>query len=501
MNLAAMLDRAANNLPEHECLWYQGKGWTYSQVKELAEKAAGLFQSWGLRKGDKVAIMSFNTPSFVYGLWGTVKAGGVLVPVNHKLMSPEVDYILENSGAKIFIFDGALNEVAKKLKSTHVRMLSTDTAVEGFDHFDALLDGAPGFSEVPLESEEMAEILYTSGTTGKPKGCMLTQRGVIMAAITTAMQMRFGEADRLLLAMPIWHSSPLNNYFMGFQYVGGATVLLREYNPLQFLRTVQDQKCTVYFGAPISYILPLKTIPDFDQYDLSSMRVFVTGGGPISTEMMRHLMEKYKTDKFYQVYGMTETGPKGMTLPPADQLRKAGSIGRIGSFGAQIKLMKTEAIQAKPGDVGEIWLKTDCMMTGYYNNSTATEEAFRNGWYKSGDLARMDSDGYLYMVDRMKDMIVTGGENVYSKEVEDVIATHPDVLECAIVGLPHPEWGETVTAFIVPTEGKILEDETILSFLYDKLAKYKIPRLYKFVEALPHTPSGKVIKYKLREMA
>ena len=499
MNLGSMLDRTANNFPDRDCLRYQGKGWTYGQIREAAEKAAGLFQSWGLKKGDKIAIMSLNTPCFVIGLWGTFKAGCVLVPVNHKLMAPEVDYILDNSDAKVLIFDGALADVARKLTSKTVRMLSMDTLADGFEQFEALLPAVPVFRDVDVQSEDMAEILYTSGTTGKPKGCMHTQRGVIMAAITNALQMHFSENDRLLLAMPIWHSSPLNNYFMGIQYVGGTTVLLREYSPLQFVENVRNEKCTVYFGAPISYVLPTRTVPDFEKYDLSSMRVFVTGGGPISAETIRDLMKKYRTNDFYQVYGMTETGPKGMTLPPIDQVRKAGSIGRIGSHGAQIRLMKTDDVEAGPGDVGEIWLKTDSMMTGYYKNPEATAEVFKGGWYKSGDVARMDEDGYLFMVDRTKDMIITGGENVYSKEVEDVITSHPDVVECAVIGIPHREWGETVTAVIVPAPGTALTAEMIASYLTDKLARYKIPRQYRFADSLPHTPSGKVMKFKLRD--
>ena len=500
MNLAAMLDRTTNNFPDRDCIRYQGKGFTYSQVKEAAEKAAGLFQGWGLQKGDKVAIMGLNTPSFVTGLWGTFRAGCVLVPVNHKLMPPEVDYILENSDAKIFIFDGTLGDVARKLTNQTVRMVSMETPTEGVAQFESLLESAPAFREVAVETEDLAEILYTSGTTDRAKGCMHTQRGVIMTAITNALQMHFLEDDRLLMAMPITRSSPLNNYFMGIQYVGGTTVLLREYNPLQFLETLQNERCTFYFGAPISYTLPMLTIPDFDQYDLSSTRAFVVGGGPISAERMLELRKRYKTNDFYHVYGMTETGPKGMTLLPRDWVRKAGSIGRIGSHGAHIKLMKTDEVEARPGEVGEIWLKTDSMMIGYYNDPEETAAAFRNGWYKSGDVARMDEDGYLFIVDRTKDMISTGGENVSSKEVEDVINSHPDVLECAVIGIPHPEWGETVTAVIVAAQKETLTAKNISSYLSDKLARYKIPRQYHFVYELPHTPAGKVMKFILRDM-
>ena len=499
MNLCAILDRTANNFPDRDCLRYQGKGFTYQCVKEAAEKAAGLFRSWGLKKGDKIAIMGLNTPSCVIGLWGTFKAGCVLVPVNYKLMPPDVDYILENSDAKVFIFDGSLANIARKLAAKNVRMISMDTPAEEFDLFETLLADAPTFCEVHIETEDVAEILYTWGTTGKPKGCMHTQRGIIMAAITNALQMQFAEDDRILMAMSIGRPSPLNNYFMGIQYVGGTTVLLREYNPLAFLQTLQKEKCTFYFGTPMSYILPMLTIPEFEQYDLSSVRAFAVGGGPISADSLLKIMNRYRTNSFYHVYSMTETGPKGMTLPPLDQVRKAGSIGRIGSYGAHAKLMKSDREEARPGEVGEIWLKTDSMMLGYYKNPEETAAAFRDGWYQSGDLARMDDDGYLFIVERMKNAISTGGESVYPQEVEDVIYTHPDVLECAVIGVPHPEWGETVTAIIVPAIKETLSAGNISSYLSDKLARYKIPRQYYFVYELPHSPSGKVMKSVLRE--
>jgi len=240
-------------------------------------------------------------------------------------------------------------------------------------------------------------------------------------------------------------------------------------------------------------------IPSFDQFDLSSMRAWIYGGGPIAADTIAAVMKKYKSDKFYQVYGMTESGPTGTTLLPKDQVRKAGSIGKAGLPGCDVIVMKSPTEQAKPGEVGEIWLKADSMMKGYFQNPAATAEAFQGPWYKTGDMARVDMDGYLFMADRLKDMIVTGGENVYSKEVEDAICGHPDVAEVAVIALPHPEWGETVGAIVVPGKGKGLTEEALKAFLADKIAKYKIPRTFKFVDSLPHTPTGKVLKYKLRE--
>ena len=498
MNIIALFDSNVRKNPDKDCLRVGGEGYSYRTVSDLSEKAAALFQSWGIKKGDRVAVMSQNTPWFVVAFYGALRAGAVVVPINHKLMPPEVDYILDHSESSVFLFDGSLAGIAEKLARS-ARKIAMDSDAAGFDRFETLLKTAPSFAPVPIEDSDLAEILYTSGTTGKPKGCMHTHRGVIMSGITGALVLKLDEDDRLLMAMPIWHSSPLNNWFMGIQYVGGTTVMIREYHPLHFLQAIQDEQCTVYFGAPISYIMPVQMIPTFDDFDLSSMRAWIYGGGPIAADVALTLMKKYGSDNFYQVYGMTESGPTGTTLRPKDQVRKAGSIGKDGLPGCDIIIMKNEGAAALPGEVGEIWLKADSMMEGYYKDPKATKEVFSNGWYKTGDVARLDEDGYLFMADRAKDMIVTGGENVYSKEVEDAIASHPDVVEAAIIGIPNPEWGETVAAVIVPAADRELTRDIMNDYLADKLAKFKTPKTYTFVAELPHTASGKVMKYKLRE--
>jgi len=498
MNQIKYFDMNVEKFGNKDFIRANGKGYTYSQIKSMSENAAGVFQQRGIGKGDRVSLMSQNTVSFVVAYFGILMTGGVVVPVNHKLMAPEVDYILEDSGSKLFLFDGSLSDVAEKVTSKADKF-SMDTPVSGYESFDELfVKGAP-YSPVSIDDGEMAQILYTSGTTGKPKGCMITHNSIMLNGTFCALLMKIDEDSRLLMAMPIWHSSPLNNWFAGIVVVGGTVILLREYHPLHFLEAIQDEKCTIFFGPPISFIMPLQ-LPNFDSFDLRSMNTWIYGGGPISVETAKMIMSKYKSDKFYQVYGMTETGPMGMRLPPKDQLRKPGSIGRVGNPGVNMKVMKTATEQAGPGETGEIWLQAECVMTGYYNNPAATAEVFADGgWYKSGDLVRLDDDGYLYIVDRAKDMIVTGGENVYSKEVEDVISTCPGVVESAVIGVPHPDWGETVTAIIVGAKGSGPDENRIKAFLGDKLAKYKIPKIFQFVDELPHTPSGKIMKYKLRE--
>ncbi|MBI5589820.1 MAG: AMP-binding protein [Deltaproteobacteria bacterium] len=498
MNLVEILESNTRKNPTRDCLRADGKGYAFPAVRDMAKKAAGLFQGFGLEKGDRIAVMSQNTVSFVVAFYGTLMAGGVVVPINHKLMAPEVEYILDHSGPKFFLFDASLVSVADKL-TTGIRKMAMDGPVASYDRFEDLCDSAAAFSPVEISDGDPAEILYTSGTTGKPKGCVHTHRGVVMSGITGAIATRMDADDRLLMAMPIWHSSPLNNWFAGIQYVGGTTVLIREYHPLHFLQAITQEKCTVYFGAPISYIMPVQMIPDFDSFDLSSMRAWVYGGGPIGADTVRMIMARYKSDRFYQVYGMTESGPTGATLVPKDQIRKAGSIGRSGLPGCDIVVMKSPTREAGPGEVGEIWLKADSMMKGYFNDPEATKNAFEKGWYKSGDVVRIDEDGYMFVVDRIKDMIVTGGENVYSKEVEDVITACPGVAAAAVIGITHPEWGETVTAFVVPARDAAIDAEKIRAFLADRLAKYKVPRVMEIVESLPYTPTGKIMKYKLRK--
>jgi len=498
MHISELMDLNARRFPDKDFVRINGKGYTYSTIKDFSEKAAGFFKTCGIGKGDKIAIMSFNTAGFVIGFHATAKTGATLVPVNHKLTHQEVDYILEHSEAKLFLFDGALKDVADNL-SCSIKKVSLESRVDGYEHFEDELEKAEPFTLQEFSDLDIAQILYTSGTTGNPKGCLHTHRSVIAAGIGMGWALKFDDDDRILMAMPIWHSSPLNNWFVGIQIVGGTMVMLREYHPLHFLQTIQEEKCTAFFGAPIALIMPVQMIPNFDEFDLSSMRVFMYGGGPIPAEVIPKLMEKYKSKNFYQCYGMTESGPTGSISYPKHQLVKLGSIGTGGAPGGDLKVMKNNDEEALPGEVGEIWLKGDSIMQEYYKDPDATANVLQDGWYKTGDVALLDEDRFLFIQDRKKDMIITGGENVYSKEVEDAIGSHPDVMEVAVIGIPHPEWGETVGAVIVPNQGADLTSEEIKSYISDKLAKYKIPRFIEFAEDLPHTPTGKIKKFELRE--
>ncbi len=496
MTVSAIVERNAAQYPDKIALCNLSDTFTFSEVLEKSRQAAAVFQARGISKGDAVAIMGQNSFDFVFAYFGALMAGAVVVPVNHKLTAPEVAYILEDSKTALFLFDGSLADVAAKL-ALPISMAAIDSRLPGLPFF---WDQASGpYAPVDLKDDDLAQILYTSGTTGNPKGCLHTHAGVMAAGQTGMEAIGLTCDDRMLIAMPIWHSSPLNNWFMGITTAAGTTVLIREYHPLQFLQAVQDRKCTVYFGAPISYLMPIQVIANFDTFDLSSMKAWIYGGGPIAPETVKKLCAAYKSDKFYQVYGMTEAGPTGTVLRPEDHRDHAGSIGCQALPGAQLKVVKIDHTQAGSGETGEIWLRSGSMMKGYLNRPDATRSAFEDGWYKTGDVARIDEDGFLFIVDRIKDMIVTGGENVYSKEVEDKIMEHPAVAETAVIGTPHPDWGESVRAVVVLNQGQTLTDRELQAFLSERLARYKIPRAVDIVDALPHTPSGKIMKFKLRE--
>lgn len=500
-DFVSILDQHARVQPGKEFLRAAGRSYSYAEFAELSRRAATVLRGQGIVAGDRVALLCFNTPGFVLALFGAWRLGAAVVPVNHKLQAPEVDHVLRHSGTKLCVVDGALAALAQKVAHAPA-WLSTDSAGAGagMASFDELLaQAAPLERGTPPATDALAEILYTSGTTGKPKGCLHTHANVFLAAVCAAASTSITRHERTLIAMPAWHSSPLNNWLLGTLLMGGSVVLLREYAPKAFLDTLAQERISFTFGAPIAFLAPLQVVPDLQSYDFSAMRMWAYGGGPLGADMARKLADSYRSDRFVQVYGMTESGPLGTVLYPEEAIAKAGSIGRAGVPGVAVEVRRADGERCSAGEVGEIHLRSPAIMKGYLDNPEASAAAFDDeGWYRTGDLARIDEDGYLFIVDRLRDMIVTGGENVYSKEVEDVLAMHPDVQDVAVIGRPHPEWGETVTAVMAARPGRVLDGDALRKYLEPQLARYKIPRAWEVREALPRTATGKLLKHQLR---
>ena len=496
--LDEVLTTAARKFGAREALVTANRRVSFAELDAAVTRMAAHLRERGVGPGDKVAVLGRNTISWVVGFLATLRLGGTTVPLNHKLAPPELAFILEHSESRAVLADAdlAAGVPDSSREKCGVLLLGGDDTLDGVTLFGA---GAPAPSTRASSSSDVAEILYTSGTTGRPKGCLHSHANVLFAGIASSLAYGLDPTDRVLLAMPVWHSFPLNNLLLGSLYVGATVVMMPEYHPLGMLETIQRERCTLFFGAPVAFLMPLRVVPDFERYDLSSMRTWLYGGGPIDADTSRLLAKRYRTERFFQIFGMTETGPTGTLLRPEEQVSKAGSIGRYAVSGCDVKVMRDTETEAKPGEVGEIWMRCQSMMLGYHRDAEATAAAFHDGWYRTGDVARIDADGYLFIVDRLKDMIITGGENVYSKEVEDALATHPDLVESAVIGIPHPDWGETVAAVLVMKPGVTFDEASFRTHCEARLAKYKAPRIFHVADTLPRTPSGKVIKVELRK--
>ncbi len=492
-----MLERAARQFPNKDAIVTVTRRYSYEDFLDLSKRAAAVFRDVGVEPGQRVGVMTYNTPAFMIAAFGLWRAGAVLVPVNHKLTARELAYIAEHAELKAIVAD---TEFAERVSEAdgRLRLLATTDAGDG--EFDRLVQSAVAWNGVPVTGDMIAEVLYTSGTTSDPKGCEHNHAGLYAVPGHTTAAVGMRKDDRFLIAMPIWHATLLNNWMLSMVYLGGTVVLLKEYHPVEFLKTVEAEKVTAFFGAPIAYLAPLQVLPTIgktiNDFDLSTARLWIYGGAPMGAETMKTLQAAYQSDSFSQVYGMSETGPVGSALYPEEQVIKAGSIGAGGMPGVEIRVVRDDGEAAQAEEVGEIVMRSNTRMVGYLKSPKATAEVFDGDWYRTGDLARVDSDGYLYIVDRVKDVVITGGENVFSPEIEEMLLQHPAVADAAVIGRPHPEWGETIVAVVVASEP--LELDGVREFLANRLAKYKIPRELVVRDDLPRTPSGKIKKHMLR---
>lgn len=503
MDLGGLVARNARTVPDKEGLVCGDRRYTWKEVDARANTVANALAAAGVRKGDKVAMWMANSDLFVLAFYGIVKAGGVAVPVNFRLAPPEAEYIFGNCDAVALIADDAFAPAVQEMRPRLEAVKAFWSAGAGRPGgFDALADVlAAGDTRDPggrVEEADASEILYTSGTTGRPKGALLTHHSQMVVTTTMATLVGIAPSDRILHVAPLFHSAELNLYLNPGTYMGATHLVMPAFVPNLVLETIQKEKITQFFGAPVMYNF-MMAVPDFARYDLSSVRFFGYGAAPMAAESVRQMIAKFKTDRFFCLCGLTEGGPGGIALLPADQVRKAGAGGRyIVNMESRLADPEGRTVSA-PGVVGELVLKGETLMQGYYGNPQATAETIRDGWLYTGDLGVMDEEGYITLVDRSKDMIITGGENVYSKEVEDAIYEHPAIAEAVIIGVPHPDWGETVMAVAALKPGQALALPELREFLRSRIADYKIPRLLRTVEQLPRNVSGKVLKYRLRE--
>ena len=491
MNLADNLVRSAGRYPDRPAVRLDGTVLSYAELDERTARAAGLLHEHGVRPGDRVAVMLPNVPEFAVVYYAILRAGAVVVPMNPLLKEREVAYYLGDSQAALIF---AWHTCADQAAAGAARADATCVVVGA--GFDDLLDPADPDPRVAHRTgDDTAVILYTSGTTGQPKGAELTHANLARNAEVFATDLvRIGPADIILGGLPLFHSFGQTCGLNAAVSVGACLTLVPRFEASAVLGVLERDRVTAFEGVPTMYVALLGA-PDRDAHDLSALRVCVSGGAALPVEVMRCFESTFGC-VILEGYGLSETSPVASFNHP-DRVRKPGSIGTP-VRGVELRLVDDKGADVPPGEVGEIAIRGHNVMAGYWRRPEATAEAIPDGWFRSGDLARVDDDGYFFIVDRRKDLIIRGGYNVYPREIEEVLYEHPAVVEAAVVGIPDPTMGEEVGAAVVVRPGAGVTADDLREYVKGQVAAYKYPRRVWLLDALPKGPTGKVLKREIR---
>ncbi|MFK0024999.1 long-chain fatty acid--CoA ligase [Streptomyces sp. NPDC090798] len=490
-NLAAFLVDSAAAQGDRIAVRHDDSTLTYAELDDASARVAALLRDRGLRPGDRVALTMPNVPLFPVVYYGILRAGGVVVPMNPLLKAREVAFTLRDCGARIvLVFPLFADDVAKAAAETGTECLVTEPLA--FD--DMLRARAPMPRIVDRTDDDPALILYTSGTTGTPKGAELSHRNLATNTATTAETLlQVGPDDVLFGGLPLFHAFGQTCALNTAVAAGATLTLLPRFEPQRALEIMARDGVTVFLGVPTMYAALLHAeLPE--GFDAGRLRLAVSGGAALPVEVL-HGFERRFGATVLEGYGLSETSPVAAFNHP-DRPRKAGSIG-LPIRGVEMRLVAEGGAAVPPGEVGEIAIRGDNVMTGYWNRPEATAEAIRDGWFHSGDLARVDEDGFYFIVDRKKDLIIRGGYNVYPREVEEVLYEHPAVAEAAVVGVPHAVHGEEIAAVITLRPGAHATAEEIRDHVKDRVAAYKYPRIVTFTAELPKGPTGKILKREI----
>jgi len=499
--------RKGNKLyPEREAMVFEGSRITYAQMEERVNRLANALADLGYKKGDRLTILADNTYKYMEVYFAAGKAGMSVTPLNFRLSDREIAYIVNDSEATLFLVGEGYEERVQNFKSELKgikQWISLDNEKDGYLFYENILkDASPDDPWIDVDENEMAILMYTGGTTGLPKGVMLSHRNLMTAAYGCILVCGFTREDVTCFVLPLFHISlwPALSVLM----MGGKVVIMRRPDLLGILKLIQDEKCTHVNLVPTIYGW-LLNLPQIDEYDLSSLRLMTYAGSPFPPDMLKRCIKKFG-NIFAQGYGLTEAAPIVSFLMPEDHVLEGPErlTRRLSSAGKEAPVVEARVVNEKDepvqvGEIGEIVARGKNIMMGYWKNPELTAEVLRNGWLHTGDMGTIDEDGYIYLLDRKADMIITGGENVYPKEVEDVLYEHPAVQECAVVSAPDERWGERVQAVVVLKEGAAATPEELIAHCKGKLAGYKCPKDVQIWDSLPKTPVGKIIRKEVKE--
>jgi long-chain acyl-CoA synthetase len=501
MNLAALLFDVARRLPDRRAISDDRQSLNYGELAERVARAAGGLQAYGLVPGDRVLLSLENCGEFFELLFGCWAAGLCAVPANARLHPREVEYIAENSGARLLVATPALAEALAPLESSVAsleRVIATRSGV-----YDALFAAEPLYPEAGLPTDR-AWLFYTSGTTGRPKGAVLAHRNLLFASQCYYADIdQLDERDTHLLAAPVSHGAGL--YALPFLLKGAHQIVLPHFDVPAILDIVKRHRQVSLFAAP-TMLTRLVHAPEIAAAGLANLRTIYYGGGPMYVADLERALEIFGP-RLYQLYGqgespMTITGLSQRLHADSDHPRWRDRLASCGypRSGVLVRVIDEDDCDVPPGEIGEVVTRSDCVMDGYWQNLEANAEALRGGWLHTGDLGSMEEDGLLTLRDRSKDMIISGGSNIYPREIEEVLLRHPDLVEASVVGRPHPDWGEEVVAFLVPRPGADIAPAELDALCLNHIARFKRPRDYRVVEALPKNNYGKVLKTELRKL-
>jgi acyl-CoA synthetase (AMP-forming)/AMP-acid ligase II len=505
MNLGSLLNITASKYPERTAIISAEGRWSYRAFDERTNRLAGAFLNAGLAKGDRIALLFYNSSYFVEAYFAAVKIGLVATPVNFRFTGSEIVYVLNDAQPLMLLygpeFEKTLLAVRDRLVPVRHFVSPKASASLPADDYEEFLAGGQADIAAPaarVSEKDPCQLMYTSGTTGKPKGATLTHRNVIWNLYNTIWAREDKAGERAIIVGPLYHTAALNNHFTIQVALGGTSIIIRKFEPKALLQTIETEKATIVSGSPALYNMLLQH-PAVHKYDTRSITKCTAGSDKLPMEIKKKLLEFFPNIKgVYDVYGLTEASPGITTLNAADSLRKDGSVGKILPF-VDARIVDEDKNSLPPGEVGELICRGPNVMQGYHRNPQATAESLQNGWLFTGDLAKMDDEGFVYIVDRKKEMIVSGGENIYPREIEEVIIKHPAVADVAVIGVPHPKWGETVKAFVVRGPDQEIDDKEIVDFCKKYLASYKKPTIVAFVPQIPRNPSGKALKRILKQ--
>lgn len=511
MNLSSKLHETAKSYPSKTAYYFMGQGKTYAELDGAITKFASGLEKLGVKQGDHVALLLGNSPHFVIGLYGALRLGATVIPVNPIYTADEIGYILNNGDVKVVVALDMAIPLAEKVH-TFLPMVENyifcETSENGIaQHVNETLTLLPkmkSFSEVvasgdlnfngpDLNDEDVAIILYTSGTTGKPKGAMLTHKNLFSNASDVGDYLQMNDQDRVITTLPMFHVFCLT-VALNAPLLSGATLLIvPRFSPKEIFEITKAYEATVFAGVPTMYNF-LYQYPEGNPEDLKSLRLCISGGASLPVALLNNFENKFNV-RVSEGYGLSEASPV-TCFNPLDRPRKAGSIG-TSILHVENKIVNELGEEVPVGDVGELIVNGPNVMKGYYKMPEETAAAIRNGWLHTGDLAKVDEEGYFYIVDRKKDMIIVGGYNVYPREVEEVLYNHPEIVEAAVLGVPDLNLGEAVKCFVVSKNPSLTEAE-LLDYCREHLAKYKVPTSIEFLEELPKNTTGKILRRALK---